>query len=482
MHLRFYLLSPLVFLCFMPFSFAEISVQNEPDKNIKVADPTLPTLQTQQIISPQSQSQRQSDIVELTDQQLIQQPEIARQLLNNLIDTQQWVLVERLIPLYQQTANPDLTLIEYAKANLEYQQGELGSAIKRLRQILSENDDFAPVRFLLARALFEDHQDSAAQNQFERIRADAPPAEIAQVSDQYLSALNQRNSWDFSFNFSYLQEDNVNNAAKSRYVHIGNSRWLKNDSSLPQKAHGINYGLSLSKTFNLVNGHYAVFSNDFSAKQYWDNHQFDDLINRTSLGYQYQNTQNRVALLPFYEWRWVGNHRYSGSFGVRSEWDHWLSPNWRLSLAGEWGNTHQAQTREANSHTALYSSTLMYLPNAKTYVYVGGDYSTENANDDIYSYHRKSVRVGWGQSWWAGISTRLNLYYAHKNYQTPHRLLLKTRQDKEWGGTVTVWKQNWHFWGITPKLSFSLNKVSSNLDELYSYDKKRVFLNFEKTF
>ncbi|WP_439243727.1 surface lipoprotein assembly modifier [Lonepinella sp. BR2474] len=477
-----HLIHTALFLFFSTQVKADITVQNEPDKDIKVATPTLPVALAPNITPEQVSSADTPNIIEFTDDELIQHPEIARQLLNNLIDTQQWELVERLIPLYQQTPQPDVTLIEYAKANLELAQSELRPAIKRLRQILSENDNFAPVRFLLAKALYEDYQDSAAQDQFERLRADNPPAEIAQINEQYLNALHQRNSWDLSFNFSYLQENNVNNAAKSDRIHIGNSTWLKSPESLPQKAHGINYGFNLSKKFNLLNGHYILFENDFSAKQYWDNHQFDDIINRTSLGYQYQNTDNRLAILPFYEWRWLGNHRYTGAFGTRAEVEHWFSPNWRLSVAGEWGKTKQIHYADANSHTALYSGTLMYLPDAKRYFYLGTDYSKERANDAIYSYHRKSLRAGWGQSWWAGISTRLNLYYAHKNYQTPHRLLLKTRQDKEWGGTLTLWKQNWHFWGITPKLSYSFNKVSSNLSELYSYDKQRLFLNFEKTF
>ncbi|WP_269446933.1 surface lipoprotein assembly modifier [Gallibacterium genomosp. 1] len=45
-----------------------------------------------------------------------------------------------------------------------------------------------------------------------------------------------------------------------------------------------------------------------------------------------------------------------------------------------------------------------------------------------------------------------------------------------------MWNREWHLWGITLKLNLSWMRVDSNIPALYSYDKNRVFLNFEKTF
>ncbi|MCK3658501.1 hypothetical protein A4G18_07200 [Pasteurellaceae bacterium Pebbles2] len=438
---------------------------------------TLPTPKTES-------AQGAYQVLELSDEELVQQPELARQLLNQLIDAQQWQLLPKLLALYEKTPNPDRTLIEYAKAHILMLNQDYKAAIDTLRQIIAENDSFTPVRFLLAKALFEDYQDQAAQDQFERVRADNPPERVANTSAQYLNAINQRNSWDFGFHFSYLQEDNVNNASDSDTVRIGNALFQKSPDSLPQKAHGVQYGFDFSKKWNLMGGHYAILRNDFTAKQYWDNHRFDDLNNRSSLGWQYQNSQHRFALLPYYERRWIGGHRYSKGHGVRAEYESWLNPQWRLSLATEFGSTRQsdADSRNADNYSQLYSATLIHLLNAKTYFYAGADYSKENAKADVYTFDRVGGRLGWGQSWGWGISTRLNLYYAHKNYDAPHRILQKVRKDKEFGGTLTIWKGDWHLWGITPKLSFNYNRVSSNLPDLYSYDKKRVYLNFEKTF
>ena len=44
---------------------------------------------------------------------------------------------------------------------------------------------------------------------------------------------------------------------------------------------------------------------------------------------------------------------------------------------------------------------------------------------------------------------------------------LVDRKDNEFNTGVTLWKRDWHYWGITPKLSFRFNKVNSNIDDLY---------------
>ncbi|OOF47348.1 surface lipoprotein assembly modifier [Rodentibacter trehalosifermentans] len=79
---------------------------------------------------------------------------------------------------------------------------------------------------------------------------------------------------------------------------------------MPQTAHGIAYSLSLGKDFNLGNRYYLAFENELFGKSYWDNHDYDDIYNRTSLGVRYKTAQSTLSLLPFYEKRWYGGESY----------------------------------------------------------------------------------------------------------------------------------------------------------------------------
>ncbi|WP_197494814.1 surface lipoprotein assembly modifier, partial [Gallibacterium genomosp. 1] len=68
-------------------------------------------------------------------------------------------------------------------------------------------------------------------------------------------AIKQQSAWSFSGSLSYLQDDNVNNAAKDKVVYIGNVPFQKSEESLPQSAHGLQYSINLSKKFNLIGRH-----------------------------------------------------------------------------------------------------------------------------------------------------------------------------------------------------------------------------------
>lgn len=469
----------LSLLLFSPLLWAEA---NQPNERVKVAEISPPTASASLPTSTNTNAEQNIVTLDLTDDELVQRPDLLFAMLNQAIDEGQWENVAELLKLYQRVPNFDPLLVKYGTANLLMSQGKNRQAVRLLREILAENNNFVPVRFRLAQALFSDYQNSAALDQFQKLKADNRSPEMAKLLDSYIEALQQRSSWDFGFYFNYLQEDNVNNAGKSRTIKVGNLTFVKNEDSLPQSAKGLSYGFNLSKNFNLVGSHNLYFENDFSAKQFWTNHRYDDLNNRTSLGYRYQDAEQQFALLPFYERRWYGGKRYNKGLGVRAEYSRWLTPNWRLSTAVEQGWNKYHRDERSNGRSQLYSTTVQYLINAKSYVYAGVDFNKEGAKDFTLAYDRLGGRLGWGQTWWKGISTRVQFSLAQRKYQQPHQMFQLTRKDKEYGVNVTLWKQDWHFWGVTPKLSWNWQKVKSNLPDLYSFDKQRVYLNFEKTF
>lgn len=469
-----------IFISIFLYSNISLANLNKPIENLNLAEDNLDVIQnSQQLLSKKNNIK----FLEITDKQLIQQPELLRKLINQVLDYEQLDVLPQLLELYTKTENPDNVLINYAKAKLLLANKKSDAAIKLLRTILAEHKDYLPIRLLLAQALYMDYQNDAALDQFQKLRSENLPRYVVNQVDSYINALQQRESWSFGMNFSYLQENNVNNASKSKYIKIGSLSFKKSDDYLPKSAKGVYYGLNFSKNWNVWQKHALYFSNNFSAKQYWNNHNYDDINNRTELGYQYQSNSQRFAFLPFYEQRWFAGHRYNKHLGVRLEYNQWLSEKWRSALAIEQGKIIYRPTNESyNGYTQLYSSIFSYSINANGFVYLGGDFYSENTREKYLSYKRYSGRVGWGKTWWKGISSRIQLDYAYKNYQGPNAIFKLTRKDREYGATITLWKQDWYFWGITPKISWSKNKVKSNLNDLYGLDKQRVYLNFETTF
>lgn len=425
-----------------------------------------------------------ADLKTATTQELRENPQLTRTLLNRVIDSGQFHLLPELLAIYRQTANPDPILIDYSEAILFGLQGEYRQGIARYQRILADNPSFDPVRFRLVQMLFEDRQNRAAAEHFHALQAVRLPPQIAHLTEQYLTALKQRSKWQFNFGLNYLQENNVNNASADRYIYLGNVPFEKTPDSLPQKAHGVNYFFTAEKSVNVAGSHYAKIENNFHGKTFWDNHKYDDQSNRLFVGYQYQRARTSVAALPFYEMRWYGNHCYNRGYGVRGELNHWFSPKWQLSLAAERGQLkHQdVVNRLADGHNLLLSATLLHLLNAKSYLYIGLDYLADRPREASFGSNRKILRLGWGQQWWGGISSRVQFSYGKRQFLAPHKLFHQIRHDKELGITFTLWKQDFYYWGIVPKLSFNYNKVKSNLPQLYSTDKKRLFLSLEKAF
>ena len=64
------------------------------------------------------------------------------------------------------------------------------------------------------------------------------------------------------------------------------------------------------------------------------------------------------------------------------------------------------------------------------------------------------------QEWPLGISSRLSVAYARRTYQGVDLFGIR-QKNKEYQTNVTLWHRNVYFWGITPKLTWSYQKMTA---------------------
>lgn len=472
-------------LLFLSFLVASLSAAANPvfqPENInKVATPNTPEISIKK-------SKSEPERLEVTLAELEASKELTEKWLNLAIYQDNVALIEKLLPIYANFVDKDYILQLFAQAQLQRSQGKYQSAVNFYREILAQRPELNPVRVELAITLFENQQNDVAQQQFELARSQPDlPLKVQQQIDQYLTALNKRNEWQVSASMTYLRDKNVNNASPELYIdnpYLAKLR--KNDSMLPQKAEGFAYQLGIAKDFNLVNQHYLHFENSLYGKFYWDNQKFNDIINRTYLGYAYKSAVQKIQLLPFYQRRWYGEHRYSQSHGARLEYNYWFTPKWQLSSALEYSKKRYRNDESLNGDNRYLSNTLLWQSSPNQYWYLGWDINHEKTKVRQYSYHQNSLRLGWGRAWQWGISSRISLSASRKHYQAPAKIgaipLKKIRQDKIYQASLILWKRDWHLWEITPKLQLRWYKQQSNLPSLYSYSDKNVNLLFEKQF
>lgn len=55
-------------------------------------------------------------------------------------------------------------------------------------------------------------------------------------------------------------------------------RFVKNEESLPQSAHGLRYGVGLGREMNVGGNHFIGADAGFDGVHYWDNQAYNDNI------------------------------------------------------------------------------------------------------------------------------------------------------------------------------------------------------------
>lgn len=458
-----------------------LTEKNTPEKSIESA-----TLIQQAKKLPELATHAKTQPLTIDDKRLKSDQNLTEQLLNQAIETGNVAAISHLLTIYQTFSVRDEMLVRFAQAQIANKQENYRTSIGFFREMLAENPTLTPVRIQMAIALFKEQHDREAKEQFEKALADpALPADISELVRQYLMALESRDEWQVTFSANYLNEKNVNNASSD--ANIENTPLVKGQSMLPQKAHGIGYYVGLERDFNLASAHYLHIENQLFGKNYWDNHDYDDITNRFYLGYAHKSYRQRIAFLPYYEQQWYGNHRYKRTTGGRVEFNRWLNNQWQLSTAVEYGQNFYHENPYLNGKSKLASATLLYRLSPRTFIYSGGDYVQERTKVRHYSYNLASVKLGWGQEWLWGLSSRFSFSYAKRHYLD--NLMLgnvirfdKRREDAIYQLNFTAWKRDWHLLGITPKLNFRWKQQKSNFASLYSYTDKSVNVLFEKSF
>ncbi|MGX2969467.1 surface lipoprotein assembly modifier [Ursidibacter sp. B-7004-1] len=471
MNIKYYL--PLIYL--LPTSILAQHLNAVIDRELKVATPKLTEL------SAAISENKEDYSTEINDEQLADNPHLISHFLNLAIDQRQEVLIPKLIEMYRKYPQRDLILEDYAQGAYLYSIQDYNKAITLYANLLEKYPYLDKVRFKIAQWLFEDSQLNNAREQLNQLKDKDLPYFINNQISLYQEAIKEKQDINFNIKFSYIKDNNINNASSEPYIYIGKTKFKKTESSLPQKAEGIQYQLNINKLHNITDNHNIYFENELEGKYYWNNKEYNDINNTFYLGYQYQNVNNRFAFLPYYEKRWYAQKQYSNESGIRLEFDRRLSNQWQFSTSSEF-----AQTSYKNSNLKrnkqLYSGTLVHRLSPRTVIYFGSDILFENTQQKRDSSNRYSLRFGASSQIKNLFSTQITLQVAKRYFKGNDLFVAKKRKDTEWNLSATIWKKEWNLWGVTPKLNYRYQKINSNIPEFFSFDKHQLNLFFEKEY
>ncbi len=405
--------------------------------------------------------------------------------INRAVIRQDWDALTDLLVQYRTRPDRDQILYDYALGALRRSQLRHDEAVALYRGIVLRQPDLAYPRFDLGVMLFENKQYREAAAELERAKPDLQP-DMQQLADHYLKAVKDAQSWQPEASLQYEATDNVNSASATEIIEWGGRQWHKTADSLPQSAHGLRYGLGLSREINLGGHHFAYGNLSGDGVHYWDNREFNEQSVNLAAGYKNRSITRSFGIVPFAEQNWLGGSRYNRSFGTHADFSRRLNARWRVMLNAGYVRKHYQDHRMAARYDAempLAGATLLYTAPKNWLFYGGADWSHDITKEAEQASVRKGVRLGMVKFFSDGLGLRANLRYTRRTFDAPGELVYRfIRKDREYQANASIWHDKIAWKGLVPHLNMRYLRTDSNMSGFYSRRNMQWFVSVEKQF
>lgn len=406
---------------------------------------------------------------------------------------QQWQAANRFLQEYLTLADRDPLLEHYARGILARVVGDNDTAIAEFRKLLAQQPDFILGRLELARTLFDDAQEREAKEAFADALAiinarDPQTAGVRKTIGAYQQALEKRSDWNGSFSFGPSWSDNVNRTSASRTCLISDSTgFCYYERALPEalKATGTDFDFSVQRRL-AIKGHHGVYLRSLLYGTQYRNHgEFNETTVTLQGGYSYRDARQQLMLAPSFEYYEWGNDAMYGAPGVHGEWSYMLSSASLVKLEADYKDMQYRRADYARNfdgaQQSLYGTWYRELTPGWT-VFGGLDFVNSHAEDPTAEYQQKGVRLGASLRFDAGFDGTLSASYRQRDYELYNPLIEVRRRDQEQNYTLVLRAPRWELAGFVPSLTLRHNRVKSNADWIYSYNRNDASLKLEYSF
>ncbi|RIV76067.1 DUF560 domain-containing protein [Pelagerythrobacter aerophilus] len=405
---------------------------------------------------------------------------------------QQWRDVRRFLAAYERFSDRDPMLVHYAKGGLARHSGDLDVAEGHYRELLTLQPDFPLGQLELARVLFENRKDSEARHAFEHAHLllteeGDRAAGVRRTIDAFLNALKRRRGWQGTIAIGPGYSTNLNQSSASYTCLLeADDGTCLFDRKVPDpiKAAGVNFEATLGRDVPL-GGHHGIRARGLLfGDVYPDHHDYSQVTAIARLGYQYQTARNTVTLAPSFEIGSLGSSVLYDAPGVNAEWTHVASPRAMLRIEGNYRDfRYRRRAYDAQSGPLTdINLTGWYSLSSSWTLFGGPDFAAKDTDDPVDSYRQWGARLGVNKIFGASASLLLLGSYRHRKYRAYSELFEAQRQDDQFNATAIARFPALKFAGLVPEAVVQHNRVKSNIDWLYSYNRTTASLRLSHAF
>ncbi len=405
------------------------------------------------------------------------------------LQNKQWPAVQRFLAEYLTLPERDPLLVHYAQGAVARNRGRYGDAEREYRALLTLQPDFLPGRLELARVLFEDQQDREAEQAFAAIAASIDAGDprtegVRNTIAGFRQALANRRDWNGTFALGPAWSDNVNRTSASSIclLPLEGRCYFSRSTPTAIVAFGADYDASAERRLPLRGHHGLYLRTLLFGQSYRDNGAYNELTALTQAGYSYRSGRHSLALAPSFDYYALGNQALYGAWGVHAEWSWSLSPRSLVKLEGDWKDMRYRRRAYAANYDAIVrgaSATYFRSLDARWTVFAGVDASDTAAVQDTEAYLQRGVRLGGSRQWPGGIDATVFASYRLRDYGAYSAVLRARRHDAERTYTLVLRAPRLAVGGFVPLLTLRHNRVRSNVDWLYGYERNTINLKLE---
>lgn len=418
-------------------------------------------------------------------EKLQKNPVLFDKTLNQAISAKDWQSVIQLLPYYRALASSDPTLIRFAEASIEQSQNKFKPIILLYQEQLLDEPDNYQVRLNLAQALQADKQFTEAKSQLLLLQAAEIPKAIGIKAERALASIHKSEAWRFNVRTNLVIDPNINDAPP-KYIQDRYGKVIEQEAGSD-----ISLSASAHKRFNLPKHYYATVGSNVFLDGFW---QDDDKINYLltgSAGIGYNDPKNDWTLTPSITKRIYDDTSYSQRQALNLRGSRWIGKRIRVNATATWSEeTFDRDISDKRKTDNRYIGlTGLYVMGAKgSLVATIGHQQTDQPNSASSNSEYNTFRLGWNKQWGNNLSTAVTASYTVKDYANPALRYSDSslsaaqeaalaryynsvggkfgelRQDRISALNLQLWKRDFTWHGVTPKLSLKYSQTASNFD------------------
>ncbi|MGJ8514464.1 TPR repeat-containing protein [Carnimonas sp. R-84865] len=464
-------------------------------------------------VAPKYQAQsKQSAAVKVTREQLKHNLKLTEMILNQAMLQEHWPTIADILTFYPDMEGHDKILEGYTRAALARHDGRYGEALAIYQQLLGNDPELDYVRLEMASTLYENNQLKDAEREFQRLSQRRIDIHAQRDIYLYRVAMVDAQQWKFSVAAGLGYDNNINSANPDRVLSIPvwqeitpeqaaelgvtgkrdevlaallRSELIKQDRrQRPIDAFGLRYRASADKEVNIAGHHYySVGLGVSGVHQGRYASDYDDMLLSLQMGYHYKVARHWLSISPVAMKRWYGSQSYQYDAGSNFEYGYRVQPNWRVSLGYTWLK-HEYERPEEKPYDGylnnyMLSSQYFFTPSLALYGSL--IYADEAAQERAYGSRAPAVMFGGYGEWPDLIGASLSARYQRQRFKARYRVFDSQRSDRVLSVNASLWKPEWQWWGVMPRLNVDYERVSSSI-RAYERHRTRVALMVEKNF